>query len=93
MAESTIGNTRSALERDRRAPSAFRPGCPHHGEVANPDRDRPASIWLLTLALFSCFLGCSLVMALLATHFGWLGSAVAPLSSERGCGGTTPRLD
>jgi len=78
MAESAIGNATSAVKRDRRAPSAFRPGRRNHGEVANPDRDRPVSIWLLTLALFTCFLGCSLVMALIATHFGWLGSAVAP---------------
>ena len=41
------------------------------------NRDSAASIWMLTLALFVWFLICSLIVALLATHLGWLAQAKA----------------
>jgi hypothetical protein len=41
------------------------------------NRDSASSMWMLTLALFVWFLICSLVAALLATHFGWLAPAKA----------------
>jgi len=41
------------------------------------NRDSAASIWMLTLALFVWLLICSLITALLATHFGWLATAKA----------------
>jgi hypothetical protein len=41
------------------------------------DYEAAVSIWMLTLALFVWFLICSLVAALLATHFGWLAPAKA----------------
>jgi sterol desaturase/sphingolipid hydroxylase (fatty acid hydroxylase superfamily) len=46
-----------------------------HPYRALDNRDSAASMWMLTLALFVWFLICSLVAALLATHFGWLGPA------------------
>jgi hypothetical protein len=48
-----------------------------HPYRAGDNRDSAALMWMLTLALFVWFLICSLVAALLATHFGWLGPANA----------------
>jgi Ni/Fe-hydrogenase subunit HybB-like protein len=44
---------------------------------AGDNRHSTASMWMLTLALFVWFLICSLLAALLATHFGWLDPANA----------------
>jgi hypothetical protein len=81
MTEARIEHAASPLEHDRRQPSALGPGSQHHCEGANRNRDQLVSIWLLTLTLFIFFLGCSFVVALLATHFEWLGSATAPLNN------------
>lgn len=81
MTEATIEHATSPLEQDRRQPSTLGLGSQHHCEGASRNRNHLASIWLLTLALFTFFLGCSFVVALLATHFEWLGSATAPLNN------------
>jgi hypothetical protein len=75
LAKAISGQAISSLERDRHEPSALELGSKDRFGVADSGRDHLVSIWLLTLALFICFLACSFVVALLASHFGWLGSA------------------
>ena len=75
MTEARIEHATSPLRHDRRQPSTLGLGSQHHCEGANRNCDQLVSIRLLTLALFTFFLGCSFVVALLATHFEWLGSA------------------
>jgi hypothetical protein len=80
--ETIVGRATSTLETDRREPSTLGPDS--HCEVANRGRDQLVSIWLLTLGLFLRFLGCSLVVALLAIHFGWLGSGPSLIQHAAG---------
>jgi hypothetical protein len=83
MSEMNCRTATSSAHRGWITASERPPGSRSGFELAN-DRtgincDSAASIWTLTLGLVVGFLVSSFVAALLATHFGWLGPANAPL--------------
>jgi hypothetical protein len=73
----------SPTQREWVRASPFGLGSNDRCDLANSDpkanRRSAPSIWTVTLGLVAYFLVISVVAAFLATHFGWLSPANAPL--------------
>ena len=78
-----IHSSTSPRQRERVRVSRFGLGSNDRCDLASSDpeanRRSAPSIWTVTLGLVAYFLVISVVAASLATHFGWLSPANAPL--------------